>query len=107
MIENTTKKTIVSQKFSKKKGLGKLRGLIGNKPSQTLIFKTRFGIHTFFLSSPIDLIVIDKNKKVVFIKKKVKPNRLVFWNIKYDTVIEMPSGTLEKSKTRKGDILKF
>lgn len=107
MIENTTKKTTVSKKFSEKKGLGKLIGLMGNKPSQTLIFKTRFGIHTFFLSLPIDLMVVDKNKKVVFIKRRIKPNRLVFWNIKYDTVIEMPSGALEKSKTRKGDILKF
>jgi len=105
MIENKTKKTIIAENFSKKGAFGKIRGLLGEKIPQAIVFNTRFGIHTFFLQFPIDLIILDKNSTVVDFKKGLKPNRIFFWNIKFDTVIELPNGTLEKSKTETGDTI--
>lgn len=107
MIINQTKNTIISKQLVQKTGIEKFIGLIGKERYEAIIIKTRFGIHTFFLKLPIDLLVIDKNKKVVLLKKGVKPGRIVIWNIKYDTVIELPAGSLEKSKTQKGDLLKI
>lgn len=107
MIKNLSKGTIVVHSFFHATGLGKIKGLLGQKSCNPVIFNTRFGIHTFFLRFPIDVIIADKNKKIVFIKKNLRPNRFLFWNPKYDIVIELPSGTLDKSKSVIGDALEF
>lgn len=107
MIVNATKKRIIAKHFSKTNGFGNITGLLGKNKPEALIFKTRFGIHTFFMKFSIDLLIVDKNKKVIIAKRNVKPNRIVIWNFLYNTVIELPPGSLYKSKTTKGDILKF
>lgn len=105
MIINKTRKTIISGTFSQKGSLGKIKGLLGKKTPQAIVFNTRFGIHTFFLKFPIDIIILDKNKKVSALKKRLKPNRVFFWNIKFDTVIELTNGSVEKSRTEIGDTI--
>ncbi len=107
MLFNVTKKTVVSEKMLEKKGVGKIIGLLAKNKAEAVFFKTRFGIHTFFLKFPIDLIVLSKEKKIVFLKRGVKPNRIVLWNIKYNFVIELPEGYIKKSNTQIGDILKL
>lgn len=105
MIRNKTKRTIISEKFLRIGSLRKIKGLLGEKNPQTIIFNTRFGIHTFFLKFPIDIMIIDKNYKLVAYKKNLKPNRIFFWNIRFNLVIELPSGSIKKSKTEIGDII--
>ena len=107
MLKNKTKNTVIAKRLLRQKGLSKLIGLIGKNKARATAFKTRFGIHTFFLKFPIDVVVVDKDKKVVFIKNGIKPNKIVIWNIKFDTIIELPEGSLRQSKTKKGDILEF
>lgn len=105
MIQNKTKKTIIAKNFFKKRAFGKIKGLIGEKTPQALVFNTRFGIHTFFLQFPIDVVILDKHSQVVTLKKELKPNKIFFWNVRFDTVIELPGGALEKSKTEAGDVI--
>ena len=65
-------------------------------------FETHFGIHTFFVKKPIDVLVLDKD----FIVRKfanVKPNRIFFWSPKYIRVIEVQSGFIQKHKIKPGD----
>lgn len=78
-----------------------------SKKPKAIIFNTRFGIHTFFLKFPIDLIILNKDNRVIKIKEEVFPNRIVFWNPKYNLVIELPRGSINKSKTKKGDLIEF
>lgn len=105
MIENKTQKTIITKDFFKRSAFGKIRGLIGEKTPQAIVLNTRFGIHTFLLQFPIDVVILDKNRKVVALKKGLKPNRIFFWNIRFDTAIELPSGCLKKSQTQVGDTI--
>lgn len=107
MILNSSKKTVLSETEYEKRGFGKLVGLLGKKKAETLVFNTRFGIHTFFLRFPIDVIILSNKNKVVFIRKNLKPNRIFVWNVKYSRIIELPSGKIEKSNTKNGDILEF
>ncbi len=107
MVFNLTKKTILSEKISLQKGFGKFFGLLRKNKAEPIVFKTRFGIHTFFLKFPIDLVVLSNDRKVVFIKENIMPNKIVLWNIKYNLVIELPKGYIKKSNTKKGDILEF
>ncbi len=82
-------------------------GLIDKKNSPPMVFYTRFGIHTFFMSYPIDVLVLDKNKQVKKIKKNLKPNRFFFYNPKYITVIELDKGFVDTNKIRLGDKIDF
>jgi uncharacterized membrane protein (UPF0127 family) len=103
---NNTENTVLAQKHSLKTGFGKITGLLGKNEAETIVFKTRFGIHTFFLRFPIDLIILD-NKGVVKMAKTVEPNKIVFWDIRFKTVIELPLNTLNRTKTKVGDIISF
>lgn len=66
------------------------------------MFRTRFGIHTFGMHYPIDVIILDKQQIVVHLKENLMPNRLYFWNPKYSIVIELPKETIKKKKISLG-----
>lgn len=83
----------------------KAMGLLGSKVARTVYFKTRFGIHTFFMRYPIDLIVLDRQNKVRVLKQKVLPNRVVLWSPKFQSVLELPAGTIEKNGIKVGDTI--
>jgi uncharacterized membrane protein (UPF0127 family) len=104
VILNTTQNTILAEKFYFKKGFGKIQGLLGKNEAEAIVFTTRFGIHTFFLKFPIDLIVLD-NKGIVKLAKTIRANRVVFWDIRFKTVIELPFKTLSRTRTKLGDII--
>lgn len=53
-------------------------------------FETRFGIHTFGMTKPIDVFILNKENKVVKICKSIKPGRIFIWNPKYYKVLETP-----------------
>ena len=75
----------------------KLVGLILEPVIYPLLFEfekeNRWSFHTFLVLKPIDFVFIDKNKKVVEIKGRVKPFTLVIKPkkpVKY--VLELPDG---------------
>lgn len=105
MLRNLTKNTIISDEIKKSKGLSKTLGLMGKDKPEAIILNTSFGIHTFFLKFPIDVMILDKKNKVVSLKNGLKPNKIFFWNFKYNTVIELADKSITKSKTELGDIL--
>jgi hypothetical protein len=84
----------------------KIVGLIGKKKPESVFIRTRFGIHTFFLKFPIDVMILDSKNKVVD-SKTIKPNRTFFWNPIYDKVLELPEGTIEEKKIKNGNEIKI
>jgi len=107
-IVNFTKSTVVGSDFKLASSLqDKLLGLLSKDNSRCLLFKTRFGIHTFFLKEPIDIIVLDRSFKVVKVSTSVAPNRLFFWNPLNQFVLELPQKNINLSQTEVGDILKI
>lgn len=105
-VLNFTKNTVVANDLKEISSVAdKFLGLLRQSNPSSLFFKTRFGIHTFFLKDPIDVIVLDQDFKVVKIVE-VLPNRLFFWNPKYFYILELPKGTIKNTKTKVGDVLK-
>lgn len=80
-------------------------GLLKKSNTGCLMFKTRFGIHTFFLDKSIDVLVLDNGFKVVKLTQSLKPNKLFFWNPRFCFVLELPLGTIKNTGTRVGDVL--
>lgn len=107
MLKNRTKNSIISKDIKLLRGLFKKSlGLIGKNPD-TVIFYTRFGIHTFGMKYPLDILILDKGLKVVHLKEKLKPNRIFLWNPLYKTVIELAEGKIGTSKTEINDVLEL
>jgi len=77
-------------------------GLIGREKIAPVIFETRFGIHTFFLRVPIDVLILDSQKSVVVLKESLSPNHIFLWSPRYKTILELPAGTIKKYNIKKG-----
>lgn len=82
-------------------------GLIGSKTAYPLLLKTRFGIHTFGVLFPIDVLVLSKDGNVVALKEKLVPYRVFFWNPHHSIVIELPNGYIKEKKIKIGDAVKL
>ena len=63
-------------------------------------------LHNFFVFYPIDVLILDENKKVVEIKENFKP--FTFWNSKNKGkyLIELGKET-SKKKVKLNDLLEF
>lgn len=69
----------------------KTMGLMFSDTDTPVYLETRFGIHTFFLKGPINVVICDRDYIVRVIRKDLKPGKILFWNPKYFRVIEFPS----------------
>lgn len=74
----------------------RLFGLLNPHNPRFLIFHTHFGIHTLFMETPIDVLLLDREHKVVKTQENLHPNRLFLYHPKFSLVIEMPKGTIKK-----------
>lgn len=103
-VINQTKGTILSSKA--KKALSwtdKIFGLLLKNNPRCLIFDTHFGLHTFGMTAPIDILVINNQGIVVKVGRSVAPNQFYFYNPIYSRVIELPANTITSSKTAIND----
>ena len=83
------------------------KGLLGREallPGEGLWIAPCESVHTFFMLFPIDLVYIDRKKRV----KKVRHN-VGAWRfsacLTAHSVLELPAGTAEATGTKAGDIL--
>ncbi len=83
----------------------KLVGLIGKNPIYPISFTTRWGIHTFGVVEPIDVLILDHDRRVVLLINSLPPNRFFFWNPEYVRVIELPAGYIRRKHITIGDRL--
>jgi uncharacterized membrane protein (UPF0127 family) len=108
IVKNNSSKKIISTNVIEAKNLkDKTLGLIPKSKNQGFFIKTRFGIHTFFMKFPIDILVLEKKGEVMKTKENLKPFRIFVWNPKYNHIVEVPSGRLKKSQTKVGDKVTF
>jgi uncharacterized membrane protein (UPF0127 family) len=63
-------------------------------------------VHTFGMKFPIDLVYLDRNKKVKKVRSGVPPWRLSAC-LSAHSVIELATGTIHRTQTSPGDKLEF
>jgi len=64
-------------------------------------------LHMLFVFFPIDVLFLDKNKKVVEIKENLRPFSFYTPKNKAKYIIELPFNTIKNSGTRAGDKIGF
>jgi len=86
----------------------RLRGLIGTQksafqPGQALWIVPCRGVHTLAMHYPLDVIYLDRSGYVVDLQAGVKPWRFAPVHLKAASVLELPSGVIQRSGTAIGD----
>ncbi len=70
---------------------------------EALIFPSCTSIHTFGMRFPIDVIVVDREWRVVALRECLAPGRVVWPVWRAWGVVEAPCGTLNRAGLRMGD----
>jgi len=107
-VFNQTRNMIIAEEVIEPKTLlDKSLGLLRYKTPVAMLFHTRYGIHTFGMRYAIDVLILDKDNQVVAMKQELKPNLIFTWDTRYESVLELPRGTIKKTTTALGDTIKF
>jgi uncharacterized membrane protein (UPF0127 family) len=61
------------------------------------------GIHTFGMRFPIDVLYLDKDCLVIYVRSRLRPWRVAPVHLRAASVIELPENTLQPSGTAVGD----
>jgi uncharacterized membrane protein (UPF0127 family) len=85
------------------------KGLLGREclsPGEGLWIIPCESVHTFWMRFPIDLVYLDRKKRIVKLCDAVPPWRLsvCLWA---HSILELPSGTIRDTCTATGDTLEF
>ena len=86
----------------------RLRGLVGTAkaafpPGHALWIIPCRGVHTLAMNFPLDLVYLDSVSTVVDLQESVKPWRFAPINFRAASVLELPAGTINKTRTLIGD----
>ena len=108
-VYNKTKETFLAFRVNIADSFaGRLVGLLGRrslKPDSGVWIVPANAIHTIGMMFSFDVVMIDKDFKVVSLKELVKPFRVILPKLRAETVIELPAHTIFRSRTEIGDEL--
>jgi len=96
---------VVSTRSSAERRHG-LLSLTGLEPGQGLWIEPCEGVHSAGMKFAIDVLHLDKNKRVRKICSAMKPWRVSIC-LTAKSVLELPAGTATRTRTQKGDRLVF
>ena len=111
MLKNKSNNKILAKKSKLcKNSFSKGLGLMFSK-KKTLIFTFNkekiISLHMFFVFYPIDVLFLNKRRKVVEIKENFKPFRVMVPKKPAKYIIELPNNTIKKTNTKLGDTISF
>jgi uncharacterized membrane protein (UPF0127 family) len=94
---------IADTSAKRRQGLLKHTGLA---PGEGLWIVPCEGVHTFFMKFPIDVVFLNKKRKIL----KIRPNmgrRRMALSLRAHSVLELPAGRLAETQTQAGDELQL
>ena len=108
-VENTTRNTVLGDRIvvaetSRSRMIG-LLGKRGLEAGTGLLIYPSQSIHTVAMRFPIDVLFVDRNWRIVYLRPEMVPYRLTGIHWRARCVIELPSGIIAKTSTRIGDQL--
>ncbi len=83
-------------------------GLLGKRslpPGGGLWIVPSNGVHTIGMTFPIDVIFVNGDHDVVGLRENLRPFRMTSLNWRARSVLELPAGTIQGSRTEIGDHL--
>ena len=87
--------------------LARTRGLLGRDslaPGSGMLIDAAPSVHMFFMRFPIDVVFLDRNRKVVRIVHGLRPWRVAGAR-KAVAALELPAGSVAEAGLEEGDVL--
>lgn len=110
-ITNTTRSTTVAARAERARSFwARLRGLMfrAELPADGgMVIEPNGSVHTFWMRFPIDVIFVDRSDRVVGLVPAMPPNRPYAGARHAHRTVELPAGSIARSNTAKGDLLRF
>ena len=107
MIRNRTKDIVIAERAEiADTFFRRLKGLLGRndlQPGEALVIEPCNSIHTIGMKFSIDALFLDRESRVVGVRKGIRPNRFTRVFRKSKLVVELPVSTIENSRTAIGD----
>lgn len=110
IINQSNGKVIATKFFLAKSFWHRLRGLLGRKllPSgEALVLEPCSSVHSCFMRFSIDIVFIDKQKKIIYLQENLTPWHFSPVVRKAKAVIELPAGSIKAQSISLGDTLLF
>ncbi|HEV2729851.1 MAG TPA: DUF192 domain-containing protein [Terriglobales bacterium] len=108
-VYNKTKETFLAFRVKVADSIfSRLTGLLGRrslKPDSGVWICPANAIHTIGMLFSFDLVLIDKDFKVVGVREMIRPFKITRPNFRAESVLELPSHSIFKSRTEIGDQL--
>jgi uncharacterized membrane protein (UPF0127 family) len=87
--------------------LGRMRGLLGRRglePGTGMLIDAAPSVHMFFMRFPIDVVFLDRDRKVVGVRHELRPWRVAGARHAV-AALELPAGTAAAAGVEEGDVL--
>jgi uncharacterized membrane protein (UPF0127 family) len=108
-VYNKTKETFLAFRVCIADSItGRLIGLLGRrslKPDSGVWIFPANAIQKIGMMFSFDVVMIDKNYRVVSVKEFVKPFRIILPKLRAESVLELPAHTIFRSRTEVGYLL--
>lgn len=108
-IRNETRGTVVADRARVARSMGdRVVGLLnrsGLDPGEGLLIERTQSIHMFFMRFAIDVVFIDRSRRVTKAVTGLRPWRVIWWARGARDCIELPVGAIATSGTQVGDQL--
>jgi hypothetical protein len=110
LVSNLTRNTVLATCMEVADSAAmRSKGLLGREsisPGEGLWIIPCEAVHTFWMRFPIDLVYLDRKKRIRKLSSEVRPWRLsaCLWA---HSVLELPPGTIHGTRTQTGDRLEF
>jgi len=85
-------------------------GLMGRSslaPGHGLLIRPSNGVHTLWMRFSIDVLLLDREHRVLSVYGDLRPFRLTTINWKASSALELPAGTIAATNTQVGDQLQL
>jgi uncharacterized protein len=109
-VKNVTKRKLLASKecvcdtfFSRAKGLMFHNKIRDEAFVLAFPYEQHVALHMFFVFFPIDVIFLDKNQKVVELKRDFRPFSQYSMEKRAKYIVELPAGRIAATKTNIGD----
>src|SRR5271155_98396 len=101
-VVNQTRGTLIGDKIKvADSSLSRMVGLLGKRgldAGEGLWIKPSSGVHTVGMRFTIDVIGLDKERRVIKLWPNLVPFRVTAVSMKLHSVIELPAGTIQASQ---------
>src|ERR1035441_5840327 len=105
-VSNLTRQTVLATRMELADSAPKRnRGLLGRgslAPGEGLWIVPCESIHTFFMQFPIDLVYLDRERRIKKLRSEVPPWRISVC-LTAHSILELPAGTICSTQTQAGD----